>query len=50
MNSRAKVVLVGGNGMVGRNILDHPLSDRWNFLYPTSQELNLTHLRALRDI
>ena len=46
MNSRAKVVLMGGSGMVGRNILDHPLSDRWDFLYPTSQELNLTHFES----
>ncbi len=46
MNFRGKVLLTGGNGMVGRNILDHPSSAKWDFFSPSSKELDLTNFDA----
>ena len=40
------VLLTGGSGMVGRNILSHPASLEWNILSPSSKELNLTDYTA----
>lgn len=37
------LLLTGGSGMVGRNILEHPLASNWNILAPTSTELDLTN-------
>ena len=36
-----KILLTGGNGMVGRNILEHPSASNYEILYPNSNELNL---------
>jgi len=43
------VFLTGGWGMVGRNILEHPLSSQWNFVSPGSHELDLTDFEATRS-
>lgn len=42
------VLLTGARGMVGRNILEHPLSSQWDFVAPSSHELDLTDLEATR--
>jgi len=39
-------MLTGGNGMVGRNILNHHLSVNWDILSPPSKELDLTDFDA----
>jgi GDP-L-fucose synthase len=36
-----KIFLTGGNGMVGKNILNHELARNYDFLAPTSAEVNL---------
>ena len=36
-----KIFLTGHSGMVGRNILEHPSAMLFDFLIPTSKELNL---------
>ena len=36
-----KILLTGGTGMVGKNILEHPNVQKYTFLHPTSKELNL---------
>lgn len=35
--------------MVGQNILEHPHADRWDFIAPSSKELNLTDFDATRE-
>lgn len=37
-----KILLTGSSGMVGRNILEHEKSPSYEFLTPTSKELDLT--------
>ena len=36
-----KILISGGNGMVGKNILEHPKASQYVLLAPTSSELNL---------
>jgi len=36
-----KILLTGSNGMVGKNILESPLSSQFDFISPSSSELNL---------
>ena len=44
-NSRKKkILLTGGSGLVGKNILDHSSADEWEILAPTRKELDLTDL------
>ena len=38
-----RLLLTGGSGMVGRNLLEHPAARDWDILSPTSAELNLMH-------
>ena len=38
-----KLLLTGGSGMVGQNILNHSLAKSWKIISPSSQELNLTN-------
>lgn len=35
------ILLTGARGLVGKNILEHQASEKYDFLTPTSQELNL---------
>jgi len=44
-----KVLLTGGRGMVGKNILEHPAAARWEFLAPGRDQLDLTDYKATRD-
>ncbi len=42
-----KVFLAGGSGMVGSNILEHKDADQFEFLSPSSKELNLLDYSAV---
>lgn len=46
--NRTKILLTGGSGMVGRNFLEHVSSEEFNVLAPSSVELDLHDLRAVR--
>lgn len=46
--AKPRVFLTGGSGMVGRNILEHPLAGNWDFVAPGSRELNLADFEATR--
>jgi GDP-L-fucose synthase len=43
------ILLTGGSGMVGRNILEHPSAGDWTILAPASCELDLTDAVAVTD-
>lgn len=47
MAQNGKLLLTGGNGMVGRNILEHPMAAGWDIIAPGSQELDLTDATAV---
>ncbi|WP_319568115.1 GDP-L-fucose synthase family protein [Cohaesibacter marisflavi] len=40
--TKKTLLLTGGSGMVGRNILEHPTASAWHILAPGSKELDLT--------
>jgi GDP-L-fucose synthase len=40
--AKQTLLLTGGSGMVGRNILEHPAAGDWTILAPASRELDLT--------
>lgn len=44
-----KIFLTGGNGMVGKNILHFSIANNYNFLHPTSKELDLKNYSAVSD-
>lgn len=44
-----RILLTGANGMVGKNILEHPLANGFEFLTPNSQELNLLNQQQVKD-
>jgi len=44
-----KLLITGGSGMVGRNILEHPMASDWDILAPGSRELDLTDAGAVQD-
>jgi len=46
MDMKGRVLLLGGNGMVGRNILSNEHCDRWEFLSPKSKDLNLVDFES----
>lgn len=48
MASRGKLLLTGGGGMMGRNILEHPLAREWQLLAPRRGELDLADFAAVR--
>lgn len=41
MSNKPLILLTGGSGMVGRNILEHPMAQQFSFVFPTSSELDL---------
>lgn len=41
--SKLTLLLTGGSGMVGRNIIEHSSSNNWNILAPSSKDLDLTN-------
>lgn len=44
-----RVFLTGGRGMVGQNILEHPLANHFEILAPSSKELDLADAVATQD-
>lgn len=46
MANKGVVLLTGGSGMVGRNILEHPSAQEWSFFCPSSSELDFTDYKA----
>ncbi len=44
-----RLFLTGGSGMVGRNIQDHPSAANWDIHAPSSSELDLTDMAAVRS-
>jgi GDP-L-fucose synthase len=44
-----KILLTGSRGMVGRNIISHPMADNYEILSPTSRELNLIDAAAVQN-
>jgi GDP-L-fucose synthase len=44
-----KILLTGGNGMVGRNILEHANALEYSFLNPKSSELNLLNAKEVQE-
>ena len=47
--SKLKVLLTGGSGMVGRNVLEHPDIGEFEILAPRSSELDLRNFSAVQD-
>lgn len=46
--SKMRVMLTGGGGMVGRNVLEHPAATDYEFIAPSSRELDLRDLAAVQ--
>jgi len=44
--TKSKIILFGASGMVGQNILEHALVNKYQFLYPSRKELDLTNADA----
>ena len=44
-----KILLTGSNGMVGKNILDHNSAINYNFLTPSSKDLNLLNYQDVKN-
>lgn len=47
--SKPILLLTGGSGMVGRNILEHPMADMWDMVAPSSSQLDLTNAAMVAD-
>jgi len=48
MIKKGTLLLTGGSGMVGRNILEHPLAVDWEILAPSSRDLDLTDFASVQ--
>jgi GDP-L-fucose synthase len=48
-NYRKTILLTGGSGMVGRNILNHEISSEYNIIHPSSKELDLSNFNESLD-
>lgn len=46
--SKVKILLTGGGGMVGRNLLEHPAIGEFDVLAPRSSELDLCDFNAVQ--
>lgn len=44
-----KILITGGTGMVGKNILEHPKAKTYELLYPNSRELNLLDRKQVKE-
>jgi GDP-L-fucose synthase len=49
MSVKPIVLLTGGRGMVGRNILEHPMAGHFSFIAPTSAELDLRNFPKVQE-
>jgi len=47
--SKTKILLTGGGGMVGRNVLEHPAIGEFEVLAPRSAELDLRDFNAVQS-
>lgn len=47
MSKKGKLFVSGGNGMVARNILEHPKATEWEVLSPVRSELDLADFNAV---
>lgn len=45
--AKGRIFLTGAGGMVGRNLLEHPDAQDWDFVVPSSRELDLTDFAAV---
>ena len=45
-----KILLTGSNGMVGKNILEYKSAQNYDFLTPSSKELNLLNYEDVKNI
>jgi GDP-L-fucose synthase len=43
------ILLTGGSGMVGSNIINHSFSQNYKILSPTSSDLNLLNYKDIED-
>lgn len=43
------ILLTGGNGFIGRNIRESFLMEKYNILFPSSRELNLSDENSVDD-
>jgi GDP-L-fucose synthase len=49
MRNSQTILLTGGTGMVGRNILEHPYSSYYHFVAPSREQLDLTdYIKTLK--
>ena len=48
-SNKPLVLLTGGRGMVGRNILEHPMARQYSFVAPTSDELDLRDFSSVQS-
>ena len=46
---KKKILLTGGSGMVGSNIVNNELAHNYEILFPTSKELNLLNYQKIFD-
>ncbi|QBA65397.1 GDP-L-fucose synthase family protein [Muriicola soli] len=44
-----KILITGGTGMVGKNILEHPKAQDYEILHPSSKELNLLSKEQVKE-
>lgn len=49
MASQGRLLITGGSGLVGRNLLAHPRARDWEILAPDSSELDLMNAAAVED-
>ncbi len=47
--TKGRLLITGGNGMVGRNLREHPAIADWDVLAPGRDALDLTDSRVVRD-
>ena len=46
-SAKEKILLTGGSGLVGRNILEHSSADKWEIRTPNRKELDLRNLSSV---
>lgn len=49
MSGKGRLLVTGGRGMVGQNILEHPAAKEWEIAAPGRDELDLTNYDAVYD-
>lgn len=46
---KKKILLTGGSGFIGRNILESFLAEKYDIYHPSRQELNLTDYDCVKS-